>query len=115
MIKPYENGGLVSVVDSVIHKVLIIDTTLRSFIPPQVRKIKIKLRHICGCEICIIPKDIQIDLNRFRTRLLTDLQNNYVGRHTHNILFSTTTAAHNKEKVFPDGEYLPDTIKYSAQ
>ena len=39
MIKPYNNGGLASVVDSVTQKVLIIDTTLRSYIPPQVRKI----------------------------------------------------------------------------
>ena len=38
IIKPSDNGGLESVVDSVKHKVLIIDITLRSFIPPQVRK-----------------------------------------------------------------------------
>ena len=37
-IKPFENGGLAIIVDSVIHKVLIIDTKLRSFIPPQVHK-----------------------------------------------------------------------------
>ena len=33
MIKPYDNCGLVSVVDYVTQKVLISDTTLRSFIP----------------------------------------------------------------------------------
>ena len=38
MIKPYKNGGLMSVVDSVTHKLLISDKTLRSFIPPQVQK-----------------------------------------------------------------------------
>ena len=35
IIKPYENGGLESVVDSVTHKALIINTTPRSFIMPQ--------------------------------------------------------------------------------
>ena len=34
MIKPFENGGLESVVDSVTHKVMISDTTLWSFILP---------------------------------------------------------------------------------
>ena len=51
MIKKSENGGLESVVDLVTHKVLISDTTLRPFIPPQVRKTTPRLRHICGCEI----------------------------------------------------------------
>ena len=36
MIKPSEIGELVSVVDSVTQTVLISDTTLRLFIPPQV-------------------------------------------------------------------------------
>ena len=58
MIKPSKNGGLASVVDSVINKVLISDTTLRSFIPPTVRKITPKLRQIFGCDICIISKDM---------------------------------------------------------
>ena len=74
MIKPFENGGLASVVDYVTQKVLIYDTTLRSFIPPQVRKMTHKLRHISGCEICIIPKDMHIDLNIFITILVTNLQ-----------------------------------------
>ena len=63
MIKPYDNGGLESVFDSVPQKALISDTTLRSFIPPQVRKMTHRLCQICGCELCIIPKDMQIDLD----------------------------------------------------
>ena len=51
MIKPYENGGLESLVDYVAHKLLISDTTLSSFIPPQVYKTTPKLCQICGCEI----------------------------------------------------------------
>ena len=65
MIKPSKNDGLVSVVDSVTQKLLIIDKTLRLFIPPQVRKMTPKLRHICGCELYIISKYMQIDLNIF--------------------------------------------------
>ena len=62
MIKPSDNGGLKIVVDYVTHTVLISYTTLRSFIPPQVSKITPKLRQICGCELCIITNDMQIDL-----------------------------------------------------
>ena len=51
MIKTSDNGGLASVVDSVTHKVLISDTTLRSFIPPQVCKITPKVRQICGWDL----------------------------------------------------------------
>ena len=49
-IKLSMNGGLTSVVDYVTQKVLISDTALRSFIPPQVRKMTPKLRQICRCE-----------------------------------------------------------------
>ena len=58
---------------------------------------------------------MQIDLNRYRRIILTDLQHKSVGRHTHNSLFITTSAAHYKYILFPDGEFLHDTIKGSAQ
>ena len=74
MIKSYENGGLDSVVDSLTHKFLISDTTLTSFIPPQVSNISPRLRQICGCDICIVPNAMQIDLNIFITNLVTYLQ-----------------------------------------
>ena len=67
-IKPYGNGRLENVVDSVTQKVPISDATLRSFIPPQVWKITPRLRQICGCELCMIPKGINIDLNIFRKK-----------------------------------------------
>ena len=54
MIKSSMNGVLESVFDSVTHKLMICDKTLRLFIPTQVRKMTPKLRQICGCEICII-------------------------------------------------------------
>ena len=53
--------------------------------------------------------------NIFRTRLVTYLQHKSVGRHIRNSLFSTTSAAHYKDKVFLDGEFLHATIKYAAQ
>ena len=64
MIKPYDNGGSESVVDSVTQKLLISATTLRQFILLQVSKMTPRSRQICECEIFIIPKDTQIYLNR---------------------------------------------------
>ena len=63
IIKTFENDELASVVDYLAQKLLISNTTLMSFIPPQVRKMTTKLRHNCGYEICIITKDIQVDFN----------------------------------------------------
>ena len=63
-----------------------------------------KLRHTCGYEICIITKYVQVDLNRFITIIVTDLQQKSVGRKTRKVLFSTTSASHYKDKLFPDGE-----------
>ena len=82
MIKPYDNAWLVNVFDSVTQKLLISDTTLRQFIPQQVRKMNPKLYQIWGCELCIIPKYMKIDLNRFRTNIVKYLQHKSVGTHT---------------------------------
>ena len=74
MRKLSDNSGLDNVVDSVTKKVFISDTTLRPFVSPQVRKMSPRLRQIFGCKLCIIPKYIQIDLNRLRTNIVTDIQ-----------------------------------------
>ena len=103
------------VVDSVTKKVLISDTTLGYFILPQVSKTTPKLCQICGFELCIIIKDIQIDLNRSWTNIATYLQHKYVGIHTHNSEFITTSSTNDKDKVFPDGECLHATIKDADQ
>ena len=66
MIKQFEIGGLDSVVNSDIQKVLISDTTSRLFIPPQFHKMTTRLCHICGCEFFITPKNMRINLNQFR-------------------------------------------------
>ena len=98
-----------------VNKFLISDTTLIPFIPPQVSKMTLILLHICGCKICIIPKDIHIGLNRFRIIIVTCLKHNYSGIHTHNRLFSTTIYVPYKNKVFLYNECLHANIKYAAQ
>ena len=113
--KTYDNGELYSIGDSSTHTVLISDTTLWSFIPPQVRKMTPKLHNICGCKLFFIPKNINIDLNGSRTIILTYLQHKLVRRHTHKSLFSTKSSAYYKDKVFPDVEYLHATIKDASQ
>ena len=74
-----------------------------------------KLCRIWACELCIIKKDTQIDLNRSRTRLVIDLQHKSVGRHTCNSLFSTKSAAYYKDILLPNVEYLYTTIKDAVQ
>ena len=71
MIKLSYNIVLTSVVDYVTHKLLIIYSTLRWFIQPQVRNKTPKLCQICGCDLCIIPPYMQINLNSLRTILVT--------------------------------------------
>ena len=115
MIKPSDNGVLEIVVDSETQKVLISDTTLRLFIPTQVCKMTPRLRQIYRYELFMIPKDMQIYLNRPRTNLVSDIHQKSVGRHKHNIAFSTTSTVHYKYKVFPDGECWHATIKYAYQ
>ena len=115
MIKPSDNGGLESAADSVAQKVLIIDITLRSFIPPPVRKMTPKLCQICRYKLCIIMKDIQIDLNIFRKSIEVYTQLKSTRIYTRNILFITIRFAHYKHKVFPDGEVLHDSIRDAAQ
>ena len=48
---------------------------------------------------------MQIDLDKSRTKLVIYLQQKYVGKHTCNSLFITKSAAHYKEKLFPDSDF----------
>ena len=74
MIKPSDNSGQNSVVYSMTKRDLKSDTRLSSFIPPKCSKMTPRLRQICRCDICIITKDMHIDLDRFRTNIVTHLQ-----------------------------------------
>ena len=63
----------------------------------------------------MIPKDLYIYLNIFRKRLVTYLQQKYVGLHTYNSLFSTKNDLNYKDKVFLDSECLYATIRDAYQ
>ena len=54
---------------------------------------------------------MQIDLNIFRTIIVINLQKKSAGRHRCNNLSSTKRASNYKDKMFPDGDLLYDTIK----
>ena len=56
---------------------------------------------------------MQIGLIILRKNIVSYLEHNYVWRNTHNSAFSTTNDSHDKDKVFPDGECLHATIKYT--
>ena len=58
---------------------------------------------------------MHIDLNIFRTIIVTDLQHKSVGRHRQNCLFSTTSAVHYNDIVFKYGECLHATIKDNSR
>ena len=54
---------------------------------------------------------MQIDLNIIMSKLVTHVQQKFVGIHTQNSAYSTTTTTHYKYKVITDGECLHATIK----
>ena len=58
---------------------------------------------------------MQIDLNIFIKKLVTYLKQKYVGRHTRNSAYITTSAVYFKEISPPDSDFLHTTIKYAAQ
>ena len=49
---------------------LISDTSLNSLMPPHVKKMSNKYKMMCGCEICILIKGMQKDLNAYRLILM---------------------------------------------
>ena len=54
---------------------LISDTSLNSLMPPNVKKMSNKYKMMCGCEICILIKGMQNDLNAYRLLLLRKFEN----------------------------------------
>ena len=56
---------------------------------------------------------MNIDLNIFRTKIVSDPQQKSVGRDTYSSTFSTTSVAHQKGKVFTYGECLHANIRDS--
>ena len=51
------NGGLKDARDED-GKMIISDSTLRSLLPPQLKKMSARYKIMCGCECCIYAKSI---------------------------------------------------------
>ena len=51
-------------------KIIISDSTLRSLLPPQLKKISARYKIMCGCECCISAKSIHSSLLSLRDRYL---------------------------------------------
>ena len=69
LIEPPEKGGLEGAVCKTTGKVLISDTALCSFLPPQLRRMSERHKQMCGCETCVISASMQQSLNAFHSRL----------------------------------------------
>jgi hypothetical protein len=75
LVAPLEQGGLPQCRDDD-GKILVGDTTLRQIIKkdlPQLRRMSLRHKQMCGCEICISMHSIQKSLNAFRHRLVRTL------------------------------------------
>ena len=51
-------------------KIIISDSTLRSLLPPQLKKMSARYKIMCGCECCISAKSIHSSLLSWRDRYL---------------------------------------------
>ena len=51
-------------------EIIIIDSTLRSLLPPQLKQISARYTNMCGCECCISSKSIHSSLLSWRDRYL---------------------------------------------
>ena len=86
--------GLPDVYDSN-KNLLVSDTCFRSLIPPNVKYMSSTYKQNCGCEICIMSKSYQNDLNQYRLSYIQRLRNvdknqSYLYRH----------------RVYPNGVHL---------
>ena len=64
-------------------KIIISDSTLRSLLPPQLKKMSARYKIMCGCECCIYAKSINSSVLSWRDRYfkrLTDHSQNAQSR-----------------------------------
>jgi hypothetical protein len=73
LISPVSEGGFAEARDKS-GKVVISDTALRYLAPPQLRKMTARHKQMCGCEMCITIRSLQLSLNAFRVRYARTLQ-----------------------------------------
>ena len=59
--------GLPCVYDSKTKKLLVSESTLRAMLPPQIRRMTVSQKEICGCECCIATKLLHQALLHFRS------------------------------------------------
>jgi hypothetical protein len=71
LIKSVEEGGLECARKD--GKVVISDTSLRYFIPKQLRRMTNRHKMMCGCEICIVSRLLHLVLLAWRRRRLQEL------------------------------------------
>ena len=88
-------------------KIIISDSTLRSLLPPQLKKMSARYKIMCGCECCISAKTIHSSLLSWRDRYLKRLkdksqndQSRRSGERAHQIY---TTY---KNRVMPHGSHI---------
>ena len=55
-------------------KIIISDSTLRSLLPPQFKKMSARYKIMCGCECCIYAKSIHSSLLSWRDRYFKRLK-----------------------------------------
>ena len=53
---------------------LVSDTSFRSLIPPHIKYMTTKYKQMCGCEICVMIKSLQNDLNQYRLSTIHRLE-----------------------------------------
>ena len=99
------NSGLKEVYENN-DKVLISDTALRSLIPPNIKKMSDKYKEMCGCEICIMAKSHQSDLNAYRLYMLKRMQKSKV---------DTNTTGLYKYAVYRNNKHLHEKPKDALQ
>ena len=72
MIKPVREGGLEGTIDDDGEQ-FVSDTMLRHLLPTNMRRMTERHKMMCGCEVCITPKRLQLTLNSWRQRFLKQM------------------------------------------
>ena len=67
------------------NNLLVSDTALRSLIPPNIKYMTTMYKQMCGCEICIMSKSLQNDLNQYRLMMLRRLEKSCVDKEEYKI------------------------------
>ena len=56
------------------NNLLVSDTSFRSLIPPHIKYMTTKYKQMCGCEIFVMIKNLQNDLNQYRLSTIHRLE-----------------------------------------